>query len=84
MVKKIFFFSSVSYCDRACNTSACQFDGGDCLGPNPRMGFDAGNQGGVDGGWYYSNFSWSGYGYGYGDDADVCNDACLDNWLGDE
>ena len=31
------------YCDKACNVSECLFDGGDCLGPNPKMGF--GNQG---------------------------------------
>ena len=31
------------FCDKACNVSECLFDGGDCLGPNPKMGF--GNQG---------------------------------------
>ncbi len=46
------------------------FDGGDCLGPNPRIGFDDGDDESMH------HYSWDG--------GDTCNGVCLDNWLADE
>merc|ERR1719471_1959121 len=66
------------YCDKACNVSECLFDGGDCLGPNPKMGF--GNQDDDHAfNWQDSNHvsDWG------GEIHDSCNQNCLDNWLAD-
>lgn len=30
------------YCDKICNTTACMYDGGDCIGDNVRIGFEEG------------------------------------------
>ncbi len=72
-----FYYSSATpgcrYCDTACNTTTCDFDGGDCLGENPRMGFENVDESGGGG---------SGANFGGWEDDD-CSPACLDNWLGD-
>lgn len=63
------------YCDKACNVSQCLFDGGDCLGVNPKMGF--GDQDDDHA------FNWQNENWGDAGDRPTCNDNCLDSWLAD-
>lgn len=55
------------YCDKACNTSDCEWDGGDCHGANVHHG--AGQ--------------WSGAAGWYTDPAEHCNKGCANSWLAD-
>ena len=62
-----------SYCDMACNTTDCEYDGGDCVGKDAKM------RGG------YS--AWQGHsnsGGGRGPAPKQCATGCSDNWLGDK
>ena len=71
------------FCDKACNVTECLFDGGDCLGPNPRMGFGDNEEDHA--------FNWQSPDYpggmagggGGGGRGDPCNQNCLDGWLAD-
>ena len=60
------------YCDAACNTTQCQFDGGDCIGPDVKMGFSD-----VDGGRDRESFLWN-------DDSELCAPGCLNTWIADK
>ena len=62
---------SFRYCDVSCNNTECLFDGGDCEGPNVRMGFGNQNEDHA--------FHWD-----EDDDELVCDEGCLDNWLADK
>uniref|UniRef100_A0A667Z510 N-acetylglucosamine-1-phosphotransferase subunits alpha/beta n=1 Tax=Myripristis murdjan TaxID=586833 RepID=A0A667Z510_9TELE len=68
------------YCDKACNNSACDWDGGDCLG-NSRFvaGVGAGGPGGPGG------HAWQ-FGGGLGGLGGVsyCNQGCANSWLADK
>lgn len=58
------------YCDLVCNSTECMQDGGDCVGPNIKMGFT----GDVN-----SNFHWN----DSVSDQPPCVPNCLDPWLSD-
>ena len=60
-----------SYCDRVCNTTECMFDGGDCLGDQPRFGFADSEE---------LRQHWT----EPGDPRPTCAPSCLDNWLVDK
>ncbi|XP_030071271.1 N-acetylglucosamine-1-phosphotransferase subunits alpha/beta isoform X2 [Microcaecilia unicolor] len=66
------------YCDKACNNSACDWDGGDCLGNAGSGRFAAGVGGGGGVGnahaWQFSA-GLSGVSY--------CNQGCANSWLAD-
>ncbi|XP_062580822.1 N-acetylglucosamine-1-phosphotransferase subunits alpha/beta-like [Saccostrea cucullata] len=55
------------YCDKACNNSECDFDGGDCEGEKAHQG-----GGGVQ---------WPGYGYSAESENKYCNKGCATSWL---
>jgi UDP-N-acetylglucosamine-lysosomal-enzyme len=59
------------YCDLPCNTSNCDFDGGDCLNKTG-AGAAAGFQGNAGHGYFSNNFG------------DYCNQGCSDTWMGDK
>ncbi|XP_069760515.1 N-acetylglucosamine-1-phosphotransferase subunits alpha/beta isoform X2 [Narcine bancroftii] len=63
------------YCDKACNNSACDWDGGDCLGNT------AGNRGGVAGGVVNAQ-AWQFAGGLPG--LTYCNQGCANSWLADK
>ncbi|XP_028256463.1 N-acetylglucosamine-1-phosphotransferase subunits alpha/beta [Parambassis ranga] len=68
------------YCDKACNNSACDWDGGDCLGAagSSRFpaGVGAGGPGGAGGlGWQFAG--------GLGG-VSYCNQGCANSWLADK
>uniref|UniRef100_A0A8C5DXN8 N-acetylglucosamine-1-phosphotransferase subunits alpha/beta n=1 Tax=Gouania willdenowi TaxID=441366 RepID=A0A8C5DXN8_GOUWI len=66
------------YCDKACNNSACDWDGGDCLGntANGRLVPGAGDAGPVAGPpWQFVG--------GLGG-ATYCNQGCAQSWLADK
>ena len=67
LTEKYFF----RYCDRVCNTTDCMFDGGDCLGDQPRFGFADSDE--IRPHWTDS-----------GDLRPTCAASCLDNWLADK
>jgi UDP-N-acetylglucosamine-lysosomal-enzyme len=61
-------YLSDTFCDLACNTSSCQYDGGACLGPNvttSRYGS-------------YNDYN------NYEDSSGYCKSGCPSNWLGDK
>ncbi|XP_022336372.2 N-acetylglucosamine-1-phosphotransferase subunits alpha/beta-like [Crassostrea virginica] len=58
------------YCDKACNNSECEFDGGDCTGEAASSGGGAGAQ-------------WPGYGYNAESENRYCNKGCATSWLAD-
>uniref|UniRef100_A0A2C9K5A8 N-acetylglucosamine-1-phosphotransferase subunits alpha/beta n=1 Tax=Biomphalaria glabrata TaxID=6526 RepID=A0A2C9K5A8_BIOGL len=57
------------YCDKACNSSECDWDGGDCLATNGRVQLGAGFH---DAGHRLSDYS------------SYCNTGCANNWLADK
>ncbi|XP_038612406.1 N-acetylglucosamine-1-phosphotransferase subunits alpha/beta isoform X1 [Tachyglossus aculeatus] len=67
------------YCDKACNNSACDWDGGDCIGNNggSRYGAGGGGTGGVGNGqpWQFG-VGITGVSY--------CNQGCANSWLADK
>ncbi|XP_076862908.1 N-acetylglucosamine-1-phosphotransferase subunits alpha/beta isoform X2 [Brachyhypopomus gauderio] len=70
------------YCDKACNNSACDWDGGDCLGTAAGSRFGGGAPGGVVGGgaqpWQF------GAGLGGLGGVSFCNQGCANSWLADK
>eukprot|EP00117_Sycon_ciliatum_P012243 scpid10762/ scgid2510/ N-acetylglucosamine-1-phosphotransferase subunits alpha/beta; GlcNAc-1-phosphotransferase subunits alpha/beta; Stealth protein GNPTAB; UDP-N-acetylglucosamine-1-phosphotransferase subunits alpha/beta; N-acetylglucosamine-1-phosphotransferase subunit alpha; N-acetylglucosamine-1-phosphotransferase subunit beta len=56
------------YCDSACNTSLCDWDGGDCLGLKPGQKR------------HYSSFSST---WANKDKSKYCHGSCADTWIGD-
>ncbi|KAM9292871.1 N-acetylglucosamine-1-phosphotransferase subunits alpha/beta isoform 3-T3 [Morus bassanus] len=67
------------YCDKACNNSACDWDGGDCIGNSggSRYGAGGGAVGGIGNGppWQFGA-GISGVSY--------CNQGCANSWLADK
>ncbi|XP_059170682.1 N-acetylglucosamine-1-phosphotransferase subunits alpha/beta-like [Physella acuta] len=57
------------YCDKACNSSECDWDGGDCLGAKGRVQLGAGFH---DSGSRFSDYT------------SYCNTGCANNWLADK
>ncbi|KAM3858748.1 N-acetylglucosamine-1-phosphotransferase subunits alpha/beta [Diretmus argenteus] len=71
------------YCDKACNNSACDWDGGDCLGAGGSSRFVAGvgvgGAGGVGGqAWQFAG------GLGGLGGISYCNQGCANSWLADK
>ncbi|XP_056133052.1 N-acetylglucosamine-1-phosphotransferase subunits alpha/beta [Lampris incognitus] len=71
------------YCDKACNNSACDWDGGDCLGAGANGRFAAGvGVGGAGGGggqpWQFAG------GLGGLGGVSYCNQGCANSWLADK
>uniref|UniRef100_A0AAR2JRC9 N-acetylglucosamine-1-phosphotransferase subunits alpha/beta n=1 Tax=Pygocentrus nattereri TaxID=42514 RepID=A0AAR2JRC9_PYGNA len=70
------------YCDKACNNSACDWDGGDCLGTAGGSRFGGGGAGGsVIGGaqpWQFAG------GLGGLGGVSFCNQGCANSWLADK
>ncbi|XP_066525659.1 N-acetylglucosamine-1-phosphotransferase subunits alpha/beta [Hoplias malabaricus] len=70
------------YCDKACNNSACDWDGGDCLGTAAGSRFGGGGPGGpvVGGGqpWQFPG------GLGGLGGVTFCNQGCANSWLADK
>ncbi|XP_053497848.1 N-acetylglucosamine-1-phosphotransferase subunits alpha/beta isoform X2 [Ictalurus furcatus] len=70
------------YCDKACNNSACDWDGGDCLGGAGSSRFGGGAVGGVVGGagqpWQFAG------GLGGLGGVSFCNHGCANSWLADK
>ena len=56
------------YCDKPCNVSECDWDGGDCLNTKGKPGFPN-----------YSFF----HGLPHSAIAEYCNGGCADSWIGD-
>uniref|UniRef100_A0AAY5KRX6 N-acetylglucosamine-1-phosphotransferase subunits alpha/beta n=1 Tax=Esox lucius TaxID=8010 RepID=A0AAY5KRX6_ESOLU len=67
------------YCDKACNNSACDWDGGDCLGNNHRYAVGGVGVGGA------GNQPWQ-FAGGLGGIGGVsyCNQGCANSWLADK
>ncbi|XP_022527419.2 N-acetylglucosamine-1-phosphotransferase subunits alpha/beta [Astyanax mexicanus] len=70
------------YCDKACNNSACDWDGGDCLGTAGGSRYGGGGPGGsvVGGGqpWQFAG------GLGGLGGVSFCNQGCANSWLADK
>uniref|UniRef100_A0A665W249 N-acetylglucosamine-1-phosphotransferase subunits alpha/beta n=1 Tax=Echeneis naucrates TaxID=173247 RepID=A0A665W249_ECHNA len=70
------------YCDKACNNSACDWDGGDCLGAAGNSRFAAGGVGGPGGAggqvWQFAG------GIGGLGGMSYCNQGCANSWLADK
>lgn len=60
---------SDKYCDKSCNVSACDWDGGDCVGPNAKTNWQL--QAMQSSGLYPNNFG------------EYCSSGCAPNWIGD-
>jgi UDP-N-acetylglucosamine-lysosomal-enzyme len=58
------------YCDKACNNSACDWDGGDCVGVSGRASSIYSGWRGAHGGLFASS-------------SHFCNTGCADSWMGD-
>ncbi|KAI4888461.1 hypothetical protein NFI96_001959 [Prochilodus magdalenae] len=70
------------YCDKACNNSACDWDGGDCLGTAGGSRFGGGGAGGlVVGGGQPWQFGGAMGGLG---GVSFCNQGCANSWLADK
>ncbi|MBN3303685.1 GNPTA phosphotransferase, partial [Amia calva] len=71
------------YCDKACNNSACDWDGGDCLGATGSTRFGAGV--GVAGAIGGNGQAWQ-FGGGLGGIGGIsyCNQGCANSWLADK
>ncbi|KAL8222059.1 UNVERIFIED_CONTAM: hypothetical protein K2H54_074863 [Gekko kuhli] len=67
------------YCDKACNNSACDWDGGDCIGNHVGNRYGGGGGAGVGAGngppWQFGG-GISGVSY--------CNQGCANSWLADK
>ena len=59
---------SDKYCDKPCNVSECDWDGGDCLNTKGKPGFPN-----------YSNF----HGIPHNAIGEYCNGGCANSWIGD-
>ncbi|KAG7496557.1 N-acetylglucosamine-1-phosphotransferase subunits alpha/beta [Solea senegalensis] len=69
------------YCDKTCNNSACDWDGGDCVAGNSRFGVGLGNgRAGEAGGqvWQFPG------GIGGLGGTSYCNQGCANSWLADK
>uniref|UniRef100_A0A671VSN8 N-acetylglucosamine-1-phosphotransferase subunits alpha/beta n=1 Tax=Sparus aurata TaxID=8175 RepID=A0A671VSN8_SPAAU len=71
------------YCDKACNNSACDWDGGDCLGAAGNSRFPAGVGGGGPGGAGGQVWQFAG-GLGGLGGTSYCNQGCANSWLADK
>ncbi|XP_068442824.1 N-acetylglucosamine-1-phosphotransferase subunits alpha/beta isoform X2 [Clinocottus analis] len=71
------------YCDKACNNSACDWDGGDCLGAAGNSRFVAGVGGGGAGGGGGQVWQFAG-GLGGLGGVSYCNQGCANSWLADK
>ncbi|XP_068573448.1 N-acetylglucosamine-1-phosphotransferase subunits alpha/beta [Cebidichthys violaceus] len=71
------------YCDKACNNSACDWDGGDCLGAAANGRFVAGVGGGGPGGGGGQVWQFAG-GLGGLGGTSYCNQGCANSWLADK
>ncbi|XP_059182259.1 N-acetylglucosamine-1-phosphotransferase subunits alpha/beta [Centropristis striata] len=71
------------YCDKACNNSACDWDGGDCLGAAGNSRFAAGVGGGGAGGAGGQVWQFAG-GLGGLGGTSYCNQGCANSWLADK
>lgn len=58
------------YCDQMCNSTQCMWDGGDCLGENPKIGV-------ADHADFDPSKDWNGEG------EIRCGENCADSWIGD-
>ncbi|XP_069085115.1 N-acetylglucosamine-1-phosphotransferase subunits alpha/beta isoform X2 [Pleurodeles waltl] len=68
------------YCDKACNNSACDWDGGDCLGNTGGSRFVPGAAGGGGGGGIGQPWN---FGVGISG-VSYCNPGCANSWLADK
>uniref|UniRef100_A0A8C7I423 N-acetylglucosamine-1-phosphotransferase subunits alpha/beta n=1 Tax=Oncorhynchus kisutch TaxID=8019 RepID=A0A8C7I423_ONCKI len=64
------------YCDKACNNSACDWDGGDCLAGGSRFGTAVGGVGNQP--WQFAG------GLGGIGGVSSCNQGCANSWLADK
>lgn len=71
------------YCDKACNNSACDWDGGDCLGAGGVGRFAGGVPGGGAGGAGAQVWQFAG-GIGGLGGMSYCNQGCANSWLADK
>lgn len=71
------------YCDKACNNSACDWDGGDCLGAAGNSRFAVGGGGGGPGGAGGQVWQFQG-GLGGLGGTSYCNQGCANSWLADK
>ncbi|KAG9339879.1 hypothetical protein JZ751_022192 [Albula glossodonta] len=71
------------YCDKACNNSACDWDGGDCLGAAGSSRFGAGGGAGGAGGGIGPAWQFGG-GLGGIGGVSYCNQGCANSWLADK
>lgn len=71
------------YCDKACNNSACDWDGGDCLGAAGNSRFAGGAGGGGAGGAGGQVWQFAG-GLGGLGGTSYCNQGCANSWLADK
>uniref|UniRef100_A0A8C9TWP1 N-acetylglucosamine-1-phosphotransferase subunits alpha/beta n=1 Tax=Scleropages formosus TaxID=113540 RepID=A0A8C9TWP1_SCLFO len=71
------------YCDKACNNSACDWDGGDCLGAAGNNRFGPGAVGGVAGVGNGQPWQFAG-GLGGVGGISYCNQGCANSWLADK
>nr|XP_014436515.1 N-acetylglucosamine-1-phosphotransferase subunits alpha/beta [Pelodiscus sinensis] len=67
------------YCDKACNNSACDWDGGDCIGNSGGSRYAAGGGGGGGAG---NGPPWQ-FGAGISG-VSYCNQGCANSWLADK
>ncbi|XP_067143538.1 N-acetylglucosamine-1-phosphotransferase subunits alpha/beta isoform X2 [Centruroides vittatus] len=63
------------YCDKPCNNSECQWDGGDCTGDKVQIAYPH----------HFGHDNSFRYGTGFLDDSDkaLCNQNCVNAWLAD-
>lgn len=71
------------YCDKACNNSACDWDGGDCLGAAGNSRFPGGVGPGGAGGAGGQVWQFAG-GLGGIAGTSYCNQGCANSWLADK
>lgn len=71
------------YCDKACNNSACDWDGGDCSGAAGNGRFAGGVGGGGPGGAGGQVWQFAGGVGGLGGTS-YCNQGCANSWLADK